>query len=74
MSDTLARFKLMSTSSASRSDAAGSLQPGPTDRPGHRTAVDKLGTANIRSAADDGGWEKNHRKARYDYINTLIGG
>jgi hypothetical protein len=29
--------------------------------------------ADIRSAANDGGWEKNHRKARYDYINKLIG-
>ena len=29
--------------------------------------------ANIRSAAKDGGWDKNHRKARYDYINKLVG-
>ena len=37
-----------------------------------KQALRKL-AANIRSAADDGGWEKNHRKARYDYINKLIG-
>jgi hypothetical protein len=29
--------------------------------------------ANIRSAARDGGWDKNYRKVRYDYINKLIG-
>ena len=29
--------------------------------------------ADIRSAAKDGGWDKNYRKERFDYINKLIG-
>jgi hypothetical protein len=29
--------------------------------------------SNIRSAAKDSGWDENHRKARYDYANKLIG-
>jgi hypothetical protein len=29
---------------------------------------------NLRTAAKESGWEKNHRKERFDYINKLIGG
>jgi hypothetical protein len=28
---------------------------------------------NIRVAAEKSGWDDNHRKARYAYINQLIG-